>query len=109
MSGGAQQADVTGVQTSYGLRREKYMSELERIYTVPLSKAWVSQKYRRAEKAMTVLKKFTERHMKPSSIIIHPSVNEAMWSQGIKNPPRKIRVKMTKESDGAVTVTLAEE
>jgi len=35
------------------------MSELERIYTVPLGRAWVTQKYRRAEKAMMLLKKFT--------------------------------------------------
>ena len=84
------------------------MSEIERIYTVPLGKAWISQKYRRAEKAMMVLKDFTERHMKPSDIIIDPSVNEAIWARGIKNPPRKLRVKMTKDSDGLVTVTLAE-
>ena len=84
------------------------MSEIERIYTVPLGKAWISQKYRRAEKAMMVLKDFTERHMKPNEIIIDPSVHEAIWARGIKNPPRKLRVKMTKDSDGVVTVTMAE-
>jgi large subunit ribosomal protein L31e len=84
------------------------MSELERIYTVPLTRAWIAQKFRRAEKAMSVLKQFTERHMKPTEIIIDPSVNEAIWARGIKNPPRKIRVKMTKDSDGVVTETLAE-
>lgn len=84
------------------------MSEMERIYTVPLGRAWIAQKFRRAEKAMSVLKQFTERHMKPTEIIIDPSVNEAIWAHGIKNPPRKIRVKMTKDSDGVVTVELAE-
>jgi large subunit ribosomal protein L31e len=84
------------------------MSEMERIYTVPLRKAWIAQKYRRAEKAMFILKQFTERHMKPTEIIIDPSVNEAIWAKGIKSPPRKIRVKMTKDSDGLVTVQLAE-
>lgn len=84
------------------------MSEMERIYTVPLRKAWIAQKYRRAEKAMFILKQFTERHMKPTEIIIDPSVNEDIWAKGIKSPPRKIRVKMTKDSDGLVTVELAE-
>lgn len=84
------------------------MSEMERIYTVPLGRAWIAQKFRRAEKAMSVLKQFTERHMKPTEIIIDPSVNEAIWARGIKNPPRKIRVKMTKDGDGVVTVELAE-
>ena len=84
------------------------MSEIERIYTVPLGRAWIAQKYRRAEKAIFVLKQFTERHMKPTDIIIDPSVNEAIWARGIKNPPRKIRVKMTKDNEGIVLVELAE-
>ena len=57
---------------------------------------------------MIVLKEFTERHMKPTEIIIDPSVNEAIWARGIRNPPRKIRVKMTKDSDGVVTVEMVE-
>jgi large subunit ribosomal protein L31e len=84
------------------------MSEIERIYTVPLRRAWIAQKYRRAEKAIFVLKQFTERHMKTTDIIIDPSVNEAIWARGIKSPPRKIRVKMTKDNEGVVLVELAE-
>lgn len=84
------------------------MSELERVYTVPLGRAWIAQGYRRTEKAMTVLREFTKRHMKPTEIIIDPTVNEALWARGISNPPRKIRVKMSRDSEGVVTVTLAE-
>jgi large subunit ribosomal protein L31e len=84
------------------------LSELERVYTVPLGRAWIAQGYRRAEKAITVLKDFTRRHMKSTEIIIDPSVNEAIWARGISNPPRKIRVKMTRDDDGVVTVTMAE-
>ena len=84
------------------------MSELERVYTVPLGRAWVAQRYRRAEKAMILLKIFTKRHMKPTEIIIDPTVNETMWARGIYNPPRKIRVKMTRDGEGVVTVTMAE-
>ncbi len=80
----------------------------ERIYTVPLGRAWVVPGYRRAEKAITVLKKFVQRHMKPESIVIDPTVNEAIWSKGIKNPPRKIRVRLSKDDEDVVTVTLAE-
>ena len=80
----------------------------ERIYTVPLGRAWVAPRYRRAEKAVTVLRKFVQRHMKPEEIIIDPSVNEAIWARGIKNPPRKIRVRLSKDDEGFVTVSLAE-
>jgi len=81
----------------------------ERIYTVPLGRAWVAPRYRRAEKAVTVLRAFVKRHMKPTSIIIDTKVNEAIWKRGIQNPPRKIRVKLSKDDEGAVTVALAEE
>lgn len=81
----------------------------ERIYTVPLGRAWVTPRYRRAEKAITVLRAFVERHMKPTSVIIDTKVNEAIWERGIENPPRKIRVRLSKDEEGAVTVALAEE
>ena len=80
----------------------------ERIYTVPLGRAWMSPKYRRAEKAIAVLRRFVERHMKPEDVIIDPTVNEAIWAHGISNPPRKIRVKLSKDNEGIVTVGLAE-
>jgi large subunit ribosomal protein L31e len=57
---------------------------------------------------MMLLRKFTERHMKPTEVIIDPSVNERLWARGIRNPPRKIRVKMTKDDEGVVVVELAE-
>ncbi len=84
------------------------MSEEERVYTVPLGRAWAAQGYRRAEKAVTLLRKFVERHMKPTEVVIDPSVNERLWARGIRNPPRKIRVKMTKDDEGVVVVELAE-
>jgi large subunit ribosomal protein L31e len=84
------------------------LSSEERIYTVPLGKAWNVPKYRRAEKAITILRQFTQRHMKPEEVVIDPTVNEAIWARGIKNPPRKIRVRLSKDDEGVVMVTLAE-
>ena len=84
------------------------MSTDERIYTVPLGRAWVAPPYKRAERAVTILRKFVQRHMKPEEIIIDPSVNEVIWSRGIEKPPRKIRVRLSKDDEGIVTVNLAE-
>lgn len=84
------------------------MSADERIYTVPLGKAWAAPRYRRAEKAITILRKFVQRHMKPEEVVIDTTVNEAIWARGIKKPPRKIRVRLSKDEEGTVTVTLAE-
>lgn len=46
--------------------------------------------------------------MKPTEINIDPTVNEEIWKNGIGNPPRRIRVKLQKDDQGFVLVTLAE-
>lgn len=81
----------------------------ERIYTVPLRKAyWTGSRLRRANRAVRVLKKFVERHMKPEEMLIMPEVNEQIWSRGIEKPPRRIRIRATKNDENLVRVYLAE-
>ncbi len=81
----------------------------ERIYTVPLRKAyWTGSRLRRSNKAVRVLRKFVERHMKPEELRIQPEVNERIWSRGIQKPPRRVRIRATKNSDNLVRVYLAE-
>ncbi|MHA1832645.1 MAG: 50S ribosomal protein L31e [Candidatus Baldrarchaeia archaeon] len=91
---------------------EKEVSEEileERIYVIPLAKKFIyTPRQKRAEKAVRVLKEFVERHMKPEKIIINPEVNEKIWERGIQSPPRKIRVRVTKDKEGVVKVFLAE-
>jgi len=81
----------------------------ERIYTVPLSKAWISPRTRHSPRAIRILKSFVMRHMKidDESIKITNEVNEKIWDRGIQKPPRKIKVRLTKDSEGIVTVHLA--
>lgn len=82
----------------------------ERIYTVPLSRAWIMPRTKRAPRAIRLLKAFIKRHMKveEDSIKITNEVNEKIWGRGIQKPPRKIRVKVTKDKEGIITVHLAE-
>jgi len=82
----------------------------ERIYTVPLSRAWITPTTKRAPRAMYLLKSFVRRHMKveEDSIKISNEVNERIWSRGIEKPPRRIRIRAAKSKDGLVTVYLAE-
>ena len=81
----------------------------ERIYTVPLRKAyWTGSRLRRSNKAVRELRKFVERHMKPEELLIQPEVNERIWSRGIQKPPRRVRIRATKNSDNLVRVYLAE-
>ena len=73
---------------------------LERIYIVPLWRVRSRGRgLHRAKKAVRYLREFISRHMKNPNVKISTKVNEEIWSRGIRNPPRRIKVKavLTKE------------
>jgi len=78
----------------------------ERIYIIPLAKARKGPRNKRAKKAIRYLKEYMTRHFKPESLIITQEVNERIWSRGIQKPPRKLKVRATKNIDGLVVVYL---
>jgi large subunit ribosomal protein L31e len=81
----------------------------ERIYTVPLRKAyWTGSRLRRANRSVRILKEFVERHMKPEELLIQPEVNDKIWARGMQKPPRRVRIRATKNVDNLVRVYLAE-
>ena len=80
----------------------------ERIYVIPLAKARRGPRNKRAKKAIRYLREFMERHFKPESLVISQEVNEKIWSRGIQKPPRKIKIRATKNIDGLVVCYLAE-
>jgi large subunit ribosomal protein L31e len=81
----------------------------ERIYTVPLRKAyWTGSRLKRANRSVRILRQFVERHMKPEELLIQPEVNEQIWSRGMQKPPRRVRIRATKNADNLVRVYLAE-
>lgn len=83
--------------------------ELERIYTVNLRRLIITPRWRRAVRAINLLKEFAQKHMKASEVKIDQSVNNLIWGRGIENPPRKITVKMVKDKEGVVTISLPTE
>jgi large subunit ribosomal protein L31e len=81
----------------------------ERIYTVPLRKAyWTGSRPHRANRTVRILREFVERHMKPEELLIQPEVNERIWARGIQKPPRRLRIRATKNADNLVRIYLAE-
>ena len=80
----------------------------ERIYIIPLAKARRGPRNKRAKKSIRYFREFMERHFKPESLIISQEVNEKIWSRGIQKPPRKIKIRATKNIDGLVVCYLAE-
>ena len=79
----------------------------ERIYVIPLAKARNGPRNKWAKKSIRYLREFMNRHFKPESLIISQEVNERIWERGIQKPPRKLKVRVTKNIDGLCVVYLA--
>jgi len=106
------------------LREEKPEEEEiveERIYTVPLGKAWIMPPRKRTPRAVRMLRAFVVKHMKLEAkkeeeeeeeeiarLVISNEVNEKVWARGVEKPPRKIRIRAAKDKEGNVTIYLAE-
>ena len=94
-------------------KSEEAKAELEREYNVPLRKYILTvPRYKRAKKAVRVLKEFMVRHMQVrdrdlSKVKVDINLNNEIWFRGIKKPAKSIRVK-AKKVDGIVYVELAE-
>ena len=79
--------------------------ELERVYTIPLGKVLLSANTHRAVRAINMIKEFARRHMKTYDIKIDEEISHIIWARGVRSPPRKIRVKMTKTEEGHILVS----
>ncbi|TBR11437.1 MAG: 50S ribosomal protein L31 [Candidatus Nitrosotenuis sp.] len=79
--------------------------EAERVYTINLGKVWLSPNNQRAKRAINMIKEFAEHHMKTEQIKIDQELSQQVWKRGIRSPPRKIRVRMSKTEDGYVMVS----
>ena len=79
--------------------------ELERVYTIPLGKVKLSQSQHRAVRAINMIKEFARHHMKVEEIKIEEELSLQIWSKGVRNPPRKIRVRMSKTDEGYILVS----
>ncbi|MFQ5531292.1 MAG: 50S ribosomal protein L31e [Candidatus Nanoarchaeia archaeon] len=88
--------------------------KIERTYVIPLrKKVKVVPRYKKANKAIKTIREFVARHMKIrdrdlKKIKVDEYVNEVVWARGIKKPPSKIKVKVTKSDDDIVQVWLVD-
>jgi len=119
----AEEEEITEVKEEEEVEKGKKELEEEeiveeRFYTIPLRKAWIYPRKKRAPKAMRIVKSFVRKHMKlrtevegeeeAEKLVISDEVNEKIWGRGIEKPPRKIRVRAVKDKEGVITVHLAE-
>ena len=82
--------------------------DVERVYTVNLGKVLLSPDNQRAKRAVNMIEEFARHHMKIEQVKLEEDVSHLIWSKGIKHPPRKIRVRMTKTDEGYVLGSIYE-
>jgi len=57
---------------------------------------------------MKIKTEVEEEGEEPEKLVLSNEVNQKIWSRGIKEPPRNIRVRAVKDKEGVITVYLAE-
>ncbi len=89
------------------MAKKSAAEKVERMYIIPLRREFLKvANWRRTEKAVTAAKEFLVRHMKSENVKLSPALNEFLWKHGIKNPPHKVKVNVTKDEKGAVFAEL---
>jgi len=71
----------------------------EKIYNIPLRKAFKKNRIDRANYAISLVEDFLKKHTKKDKIKIGRHLNNLVWSRGPKKPPRMVRVKAVIDKD----------
>lgn len=81
----------------------------EKTFIVPLRKEYrKAPMYRRTKKAVNALRTYIAKHMKvdEANVRIGMSINVEMWKDGIKNPPHKVKIVVSKDDKGNAVAEL---
>ncbi len=65
-----------------------------------------TKKYKRAKKAVSIIKEFIARNSKSSDVKIGKYLNLKLWEHGIRNVPGSVKVDAVKDDKGTVKVEL---
>ncbi len=74
-----------------------------------MGKVLLSPDNQRSKRAINMIREFARHHMKTEDVRIDEDLAHQVWERGIKHPPRKIRVRMTKTEEGHVLIAPYEE
>jgi large subunit ribosomal protein L31e len=80
--------------------------KIDRTYIIPIRRLSLTvSRWRKAKKAVSVIRKFMKRHMKSDDIKIGQELNELIWERGGKTVPAKVEVHAVREK-GITAVNL---
>ena len=68
------------------------MSERRWELTLNLRDAYEAKKWRRAKRAINLIRQKALRVAKVKRVVIDEALNRLIWSRGVERPPRKVRL-----------------
>merc|ERR1711865_1212430 len=69
-----------------------------REYTINIAKQLFGTTFKkRAPRAISVIKKFAQKEMKTADVRVDVKLNKFLWSKGIRNVPRRVRVQISRK------------
>merc|ERR1712032_1774486 len=79
-------------------KAKKTNQVVTREYTINLHAKLDSRQFKkRAPRAVALVRKFATRTMKTKDVRIDVKLNKHLWSKGVRNVPRKIRVAISRK------------
>lgn len=86
------------------------VEQIERLYTVNLSKAYSHQRTKRAKWAISILRSFAAQHLKvaDSDVKISTKLASTISARGIQSPLRSVKIRAIK-NNGLVRIYLKDE
>ena len=79
---------------------KKTVTPAARDYTINLHKRCHKTQFKKkAPKALTEIRTFAVKNMQTDDVRIDPEVNRFIWRQGIRNIPRRIRVRLSRRKN----------
>eukprot|EP01089_Gocevia_fonbrunei_P017186 TRINITY_DN549_c0_g1_i2.p1 TRINITY_DN549_c0_g1~~TRINITY_DN549_c0_g1_i2.p1 ORF type:complete len:118 (-),score=21.67 TRINITY_DN549_c0_g1_i2:88-441(-) len=71
-----------------------------RDYTINLHKRLYKTSFKkRAPKAVSQIQKFAQAAMRTKDVRIDVRLNQFVWSKGIRNPPNRVRVRLSRKKN----------
>jgi len=82
----------------------------ERVVTVPLRDVTKVPNHEQASQAVKIVRAHLALHfsVEPEEVRLDASINEAVWEQGARSPPRKLRVRAARFEEAGERVVEAE-
>merc|ERR1711877_20596 len=78
----------------------KEVEAVTRDYTVVLHKRVQGVQFKKkAPKAIKAIRKFARENMKTEDVRVDVKLNQHIWSQGIRNVPKRVRLRLRRKKD----------